>query len=79
MNGNGTGVDEEVKKYPMMNVKNKKDKNKTITNARNNKTNKRLRISPTDDCISSLEFIAHAMDSEDQFIWFKFVAQVANM
>ena len=55
------------------------DRNKTITNARNNKSSKRIRISPTDVCISILKFIAHAMHSGDQLIRLQFMAQVADV
>src|SRR5687768_16374191 len=62
-----------------MRVKNKNNKNKTTTKARSKRNSKRLRISPTDDCILSLEFVTHAMHSDDQVIRFQLVTQIANM
>src|SRR5215216_5435464 len=62
-----------------MNVKNRSDKTRTIKNARDKRTNRRLRISLTEDCILSLEFVAHAMHGDDQIVRLEFVAQVADM
>lgn len=79
MNGNGTGVDVDVKKYPMISVKKRNDNSSTITNARNRRNNKRLRISLTDECILSLKFIPNTVHSEDQFIRLQLMAQVADV